>query len=77
MSRTAERVLTAAFTLVAIGATVDGWGIAKDNPARAENMVDRCFSIPRNITGVPKQLVLCAHVPGIWGEQVLQWGRNP
>ncbi len=77
MSGTVERILGAAFAIVAIGATVDGWDIAKHNPSHAENKVDRCFRIPRNITSVPNQLVVCAPVPRIWGEQVLQWGRSP
>jgi hypothetical protein len=77
MSRAFETILSTAFTLVAIGATLDGWDIAKRNPVQAENMVGRCFSIPKNITSLPKQALVCAHVPGIWTEQVLSWGRNP
>lgn len=77
MPRALENVLTAAFVIVAAGATLDGMEIAKNNPARAENMVGRCFSLPRNITTIPKQIIVCAHVPGIWGEQALIYGRNP
>ena len=76
MPRTSD-ILSAAFWVAAAAATYEGYDTAKHNPVGAGAIIDRCFSIPRDVTTVPKQFFSCAHVPGIWIGQALAYGRRP